>query len=342
MFKYLIAVMLSTTISLYAWLQPAPGHFGLEGEVLWLLPSVEDRAFIFSLDSQFDADFSDERFQKNFSFHPAYRLEAAYGFCNGVNDIRLRWTAFSTTTTDDRAALPDASGTIFIDIQVPAAVDVFAGGIATSVACEESLKYYSVDALLGQYVFTGHTYTVSLQGGFQYYNLRSFEKYVYELGGFVTVNALYEDRVNGIGPELAIDFRYILPFCPWTCADISFVANAKGALLVTNNHAKLNSSINVNVIPQPSLDFENESHWRIVPEMEYQLGFNYFCYNDFCTFSFEIGYEFLSYHNCLDKVRVFDAVDLSTPQIISNLGISIDDYSDFGLHGPYLAVRFAY
>lgn len=334
--KYVIFILLMTS-ALQAWLRPEQGKFALQGEVLWLHASLEDTYY--EIDASLASGITGERNHLEFGFLPAYRIEGAFTFCNAINDFRLRGTYYSHTITDTKTANLDA-GTALLPTQVPPSLASFFGGVCNFANAKNHANYYEIDGKFGHMIFNDCQLNLFLQVGLHYMRLKTSENYHYavltdSVGPFIQI--VYDDTVWGIGPEVGLDFRYLFPsFLFFHCGQLSFVGNIQGILLAAKNKASVETSNSVSPLPFFHFDFSNDPNWRVVPAVDIQLGFNYL--HSFCCvlFSLEVGYEFINYHKPLDKVRILDAPQGGTT------GISIDKYSDFGLHGPYIALGLTY
>jgi hypothetical protein len=330
------------TSSAHAYVNPQPGKWAAAVEFLIFRPSNEQSYYAISSDLNrggIENDFfpNGTRYNNDPDFDLGYRFEIAYGLCDGIHEGDFRFTHFNTENTDsvNGGFLFDTLGYPGNGAQDPE--DNFYSG---RTKYTERFLYNAFDLTFNRMLLDCCPEYLFFIVGLHYAYIKVEEK-LNSLGtsldGTTTlhiVNRLSSNsRFWGIGPQLGIDYRYILPnlcFCPM--GDWSLIADARASLLASRtktdfhyNSRKTAGSFGVNL--------QNQPLWRITPCLDVKLGLNYdTCF--FCkSFNFEAGYEFLWYSDAIDHITQYD---------VAFVGDSFDNFSNLSLQGPYIAIGVAF
>ena len=135
----------------------------------------------------------------------------------------------------------------------------------------------------------------------------------------------------GIGPQVGLDYQFLsssLPCLPGTWA---FTVKARGALLAGNTMSDL-SYITLRTGPT-GVRIQNGDLWRVIPTANTDFGINYTFNCECFSATLELGYEFMWYSNCINKITGTD---------VAFSGDTIDVFNTFSLHGPYLSIWVAF
>ncbi len=119
--KWFSLIVLSCFLSspLLAFLHPGPCEWVVEGEFLYLLPSVDDTFFVAQGVFDDTAFIDGERFGNDFKFHPGFRVGAGRGLgCD--REVQFHYTRFRESHT--RTISGDS---LFATMGTPELVDVF-------------------------------------------------------------------------------------------------------------------------------------------------------------------------------------------------------------------------
>lgn len=261
------------------------------------------------------------RFDNEFDYQYAYRLYGSYAFCDD-HDFQLIWTHLPKTHHST-----SASGTLGATSGMPL-------GILYSFASSRiDLQYYSADALIGCWGNQCNALSFMFRTGLHYANFIFEEAISYRGGpGVPPDNLDFHSHTWGIGPEIAAELDYNLPFLRnCLCGDLTLTSRIKGGLLVSHYHNTFDR-VTAAMVVQP---FSNDQHrWDVLPVLDIQMGLSYG--RQFGCFQaiVEIGYEVLSYRNIIPKAWFAGTGGAG--------GLSVDLYSDVNFQGPYLALEFMF
>lgn len=265
-------------------LPPPPCGATLEGEFLYWSPSYGPYYFVFN------QPIVDTTTYYNFKtnspdYRPAFRLNAQYAF-NSCDFLEARFTYFNG---GDKKNI-DSPSPIF---DIPFQTQFLSPNSASS---HVSLRYYAADLTLHNFRFCQNNFQATLFEGLHYADF-SLHNVTKAQSAFLGQE---KEEVNtnhsqfwGVGPEIGAHMSYTLPF---DCLDsFSFVGNVRGALLASR--ATLRQKQILRQSTPLSNKVASESIWEVVPVCDFKLGVDYVCRCDCFSAQFEIGYEFVWYHN---------------------------------------------
>jgi len=306
-----------------------PGNFSFWGEYLYLKPSIDQSFFALvqeDLDNDTFTSGTTQRFNNPYGFGSAWRVGGEYASCDAINDIHIEGTYLH------RKAHREVSGSFVSAVDYFPSIGTVGAGSAIS---NNEFTYYAIDLLFGHSLYNCCPFTLYIEGGAQFMHLNAEKKTQINNPAIpgVTIPSA-KDHNWALGPEVGAEVTYQLPFCSENHF-FSLIAKGRGALLVNRTHFKLNQIVNTSTLNR-QLNFDNDPHYRIVPFGDIRLGIEYCSIPCGCRsllLNIEIGYEFMTYNRLVDWVH-FDAT--------SNTGSSFDNYSDFDLQGPYIAVKISF
>lgn len=241
-----------------------------------------------------------------------YKLEGSYHFNTG-NDVTVTWMHYKSDTSQ-----PGFQG--FIPFS-PLAAPLF-----TSYTAASENQLDQVNLVMGQHADFGLVKKMRFYGGLQYVNIRSDATYLYNQSpvqlipqGITSVSQFDDSDFKGVGPVIGIDYSYDLT------NSFSLTANGAGSILYGSSRIS-NGYLGA---PVPLvLTSLYGSKKAIVPSLEAKLGLNY-AYNMVQgVLNLEGGYQVVNYFNALQTI----GVEGFAANVVTN--------SDFGLHGPYLGVKY--
>lgn len=323
----------------YATIAPPPGHFALEAELLYLRPNIDQSYYVISsiLNTQGGEFYPNgKRYNLDPSYHPGFRLDLGYGFCNGVSCMDLLFTYFNGTDSDSTSGpfLFDVIGFPGDGTQIPE--DTSYEGTAR---LKHKYQYYAGDLIYSRLMFNccpeGLSFLLGLHGAYikvnEKFNSSGF--FINDDNPELFFNDLERfSRYWGIGPEFGVDFSYIFPpFCQCPAGLFSIEATARGGLLCTNTIADI-TDFTSRTAPAES-HLSNKPIWRVNPFVDTRIGLNYDCCLCCLKTQFSLGYEFIWYSKAVDQVISYD---------VAFAGDTVDFYNDFSLHGPYFSVACAF
>lgn len=315
-----LGVMLLSLTTLNAYTKPCAGEFGLAAEWLYMLSAYDQPYFV--IDSRDPPGESPvgERKANEQDWQSGYRIEALYAFCNGMNDVRLRWTHFPSFSEEK-----GVTGAHLFGVFIPP--DEARTNFSGTVRLTDTFDFYFFDLLFGQSILSCGPFDLEFLGGLQYGYLDLREKMTY-LDYVLTSHS----QLWGIGPEIGYEFSYGLTQC--------FTLTGRGnvTLLISEREASFQDS-------DTELAVCNASYWTMIPTTDLRFGvhfvreFDLGClpvFNCFCgciNLDFEIGYEVISYFNGVERIFFVDDV---------TEGSSMDELMNFTLHGPYFHLGFTF
>lgn len=242
-------------------------HFGLKGEFLYLKPtneisfaSLENGAGL----TTFLYNVPD--------YKPGFRVEGLYAFgCQNV--LHGRFTYYNTGKVHR----------------------VVTGSFITPIALEGTfddtlkIKYYSIEALFGRWLFDACDFDLELDAGLVYSSIKYTESTAIDMPITFPRNQL---KFWGVGPEVAINLGYKLP----RCYEFGFVFDARASLLVART-SNFKTDINVGSLT-------SEPSFQVTPAADIKLGVDW-THNWRClSVNFGLGYEWIYYHQA---ITFFDA-----------------------------------
>lgn len=341
MFKSIFStlLLLSWVQSLIGYVDPDPGCFALQGEFLYFKPTIDQSYYAISSSNNFFGEniFPDgDRFNNNSFFRPAFRIEGAYALCNGCNNLDFRFTYLNADNSDSVSGsfLFDTIGYPGNGAQDPE--DTFYSG---SADFEEQFRYYAGDATFSRIIFDCCPEYLSILFGLHYVYFKLDEDF--DSSGTRVENEVViaiSNRLNrtcrfwGIGPELGLEYRYLLPNCLcWRTGVLSLIGNTRGSLLCS--HTKAHFQYNTVRTGPIGVNLNNDPLWRVIPTIDARVGLNYECAFHCLRTNIEIGYELIWYSDCVDTIVGYD---------VAFAGDSIDVFSNLNMQGPYLAISVSF
>ena len=310
---YLLFALLALS-PLFAITEPCPGGFGVSGEWLYMLPSIDQPEFV--IDSSSSSSPIGRRVANEQSWHSGYRLESIYSFCNGENDVRIRWTHFPGFSESKTVT----GSNLFGILNHPASA--FNGQSGTA-SIDDEFHFFFLDALFGQRIVCDSRFSLLLQAGFQTGFLRLKEKVNY-LGNSSSLRLKIRSKTWGIGPEVGLEGKYNL----WRC--LNFTGRFQGALLVSERNARYQDELNGSSL---IADVKNEAYWNLIPTSDLKFGFSREWPCNCFNFDLEVGYEILTYYDGIQRIFFVDN---------SNTGSSFNENMTFTLQGPYVHAGIAF
>ncbi len=257
------------------------------------------------------------------------------------NILNLRFTYFQGSNSNDTSGpyLFDTVGYPGNGAQYPE--DTTYAGTAKM---HHHYRYYSADSTLNRPLLDHCFDNLTLLFGLHYTYIKFREKFLSTGIGLIPAFArspiVISDLINyyrtessfwGIGPELGVNYNYLLP-CFRAAGDFGLNINMRGVLLASSNDASIRA-----VSPRTGPNGVNVKNkhaiMRLNPACLAQLGFNYTYSGDCCTTFFEIGYEFNWYSKCINKITSYD---------IGFAGDTFDAFEDLCLQGPFVRFNILY
>lgn len=263
----------------------------------------------------FDADYSYGLLQNgvyrdvNNDWDWGFRLEGSYHFSTG-NDITLAWIHYDT---DNRQAgfvgIVPLSAT-FAETNVPYALNI-------------DNKFDQVNLVMGQHTGASVFKNIRFYGGLQYADIRvdasnRFLRTPTPLlaAGVNSVRQHHDTDFNGLGPVAGVDYAYLIT------DGLSVTANSAMSILYGTGRYSEGYIYSNDLIPLSIYG----SKKMIVPSLEAKLGVNYALPLAEGLLNLEGGYQVVNYFNALQTRGLNGTTRLTN--------------SDYGLHGPYLGVKW--
>ncbi|MGQ3889575.1 Lpg1974 family pore-forming outer membrane protein [Legionella sp. CNM-1927-20] len=240
-----------------------------------------------------------------------YRVEGSYHFNTG-NDITMNWLHYDV---DD-----DNLGTFNGQY-----VQLLPGGSAVVLPATFSAfitnKLEQVNLVVGQHVDFGLFKKVRFYAGAQYSDIQADALCTYNISPIFAaaiggVRGPVNSDFNGFGPTMGVDYSYVLPY------GFSLTANTSGSILYGTARFESMNIYNNGLIPASIYG----SRKQIVPSIEAKVGAAYAYPLAQGLLRIEGGYQAINYFNALQGPQ------LTAPTKLAS--------SDFGLHGPYLGVKW--
>ncbi|WP_131782081.1 Lpg1974 family pore-forming outer membrane protein [Legionella gresilensis] len=240
-----------------------------------------------------------------------YRVEGSYHFSTG-NDITMNWLHYDVD--DDN--LGTFSGQYVQLLSTGSAVV-----LPASFRGFVSNKLEQVNLVLGQHVDFGLFKKIRFYAGGQYSDIQADAECFYNISPIFAaaiggVRGPVNSDFNGFGPTIGVDYAYILPY------GFSLTANASGSILYGTARIESMNIYNNGLI----VGSMYASRKQVVPSLEAKVGAAYNYPVAQGLLKIEGGYQALNYFNALQ------GPSLVAPTLLTN--------SDFGLHGPYVGVKW--
>lgn len=318
--KFFLLCALSLGASVNAYMHTEPGKIGVQGEWIFLQPTLDDTYI-----GQVPKNLNDPSLTNQFKNGPfpaatldytsGYRVEGVYAFCNDQNDVRVRVTGLQSNKS---RTVPVIFPQEFTLTTAP----------FQSAHSKLNLEFISVEALASQKIYDCRPFYFSVSGGLNYVQIKTRQNLFFITRSGNTELQKYSDKFDGVGPELVLDFEYLC-FSRMVCScpiALSFVANFRETLLIGREGPRFIDQSNVEL---PN-NYVCEKVWRIIPVEYLRAGFNLSSQYNCMEFSLEAGYEVMHYNKVVSVLR--NAVS----------DFTWNDYSDVGMHGPYVALSLVF
>lgn len=324
---YFVFLQIGFTLPLIAWTEPQPGCFAIQGDLLYLSPSYDETYFVIDgsgRDGMGNPTPHGKRNNNPVGYNFGFRLEGIYEFCDSCFDVRLRWThlyATSTTTVSNLDVTPQLWPIEIIPNQ-PNVPEPFSGTASSHIG----IMHQKGECLFDEKAWDLYCCRFFLREGLEWSYIRYHEVIEYKAIAGSQEKIQLHGHTKGIGPQLGI-----IALCePWTIFEwyprnLSFKFMTTASLILANSKAKVRTTD----ILAANNKITQSSFWKLVPEWALGFGINYS--NCFWSHpaSIEIGYEMTTYFRGISKLIFVDS---------AHPGVSFNQYSDFYVHGIYLAL----
>lgn len=306
--------------------------YRLSGELLFFRPSMEQSAFVItSTENVVGGEFfpSGERHFNRIPFKIGFRVGASLLFCEDSSlDARI--------TFHDAAARRSIPGDFLFDTYgfpgdgAQAPEDTSYEGIAN---VQDRFKYCSVDLAYTRSVLTSCMDSLDLIFGLHYARIDhttnfTSEGFFRDSGGLLPVaNAMKSHSdFHGIGPELGLDYTYAVT------NGFGLNMNSRGAILCSHVESDFHYAT-LRTAGTAGANLTNDGIWRVTPSFDTRLAgvFRFCCLA--VNAEIQFGYEWVWYGDAVNSIRGID---------VAFAGDSIDDYSNFSLHGPFLRLGIVF
>lgn len=313
-------------------------HCQFQATLLVLKPTIDQNSYVItSTNNRFGGEVypNGKRHFIHTDFKAGFRVEAlcpASCYCDNMLSVR-----FAHFDTHDRSStrgdfLFDTIGFPGNGAQSPE--DTTYHGVA---ALHQRFTYYAADATINRPLFCDYcdhlTFLFGLHTTYIKFHSRSRTEGTFLSDGVKQSHTLFnqESKFWGLGPEVGIDYNYIIP-CLGRCGQIAFNLNARASLLASCTRADLHYI--TNRTGPVGVNLKNKDPiFRLNPAYNVQIGFNY-SYS-FCNFDtiFEIGYELMWYNKSINKITGYD---------VAFAGDTWDAFEDLSLQGPFARINIAF
>lgn len=303
-----------------------PGGWEVSADFLWLMPTLDDTYFV--IDAPIATAFpTGERRNNDFDFHPGFRVDVGFGFCDcdRYAKIDYAWLGAKENTTFSGPFLWATIGRP----DVISGFEAFAG----SASSELNFLYERIDAYVGQRVYDCCGLNVDLNFGLEFVYLRLRENYEYVEALTVPIIAeiAQRSRTWGVGPQFGVDLYWeIYQMCGCSPGTLSVHIGSSGSILASRTDTRNFQTLQGAVL----LDTHDEDTWRLLPALHAKVGLSYdtnlfSCYET----SFEVGYEFNSYLRGLSRTI--------WPDNVAD-GLVYTNYYNFDVQGLYVSLAVGF
>lgn len=329
MLKFLCsALVVLSAGSLFAINHPAPGNWGVTGEYLYLLPTVDDTYFVTKSPSS--TTFPNGRRENNdCKFYSGYRVTGVYTFCD-CNCDREAVVSYAHLAGSQGK---NVSGNFLWATRGRADFTSSFENYSGTADSRLGFNYERLDALYAQRIYNCCGLDVRLDFGLEYALLRLKERCTFA-GGQNTGTIREKCRTWGIGPQFGFDVNYELcKFdecdCSWLPGTLSLNVLTSGSILAGQTGTDVNNVLNNATI----LDVSDQKSCRVIPALHTRVGVNY----DTCICGWktdlEVGYEFSSYYRGLARqVYADDVAD----------GHTTTSYYNYDVQGLYVSASVSF
>ena len=292
------------------------GSFALSGEWLYMMLSLDQPEFV--IDSTSGTNPIGKRKANEQGYRTGYRAEGHYSFCEGVNDVALRWTHFPKLVMQQKRS----GSELFGILNHP--VDPIAG-VAGEARIRDKFVCYFFDGLFKRKVICTPSFSFTLLGGVQYGYLSFKEKVTYDIADARFIEA--RSLIKGVGPEIGAEYFYRF-LKSWY-----FGGCVNNGWLVSKTSQSYQDVENDGTIHART---SNGTYRRFVPTLDMRLGIGFSPLGDLKSSGYkpscfsvdiEVGYEMIAFFHGSDRIYFVDKF---------NRGSSFNEKQTFSLHGPYV------
>lgn len=310
--------------------------FECSATLLYLKPNVDDSHYVLSsFDNRFNGSLfpKGKRHQNPVSFTPGFRLEGLYSICPDISCLDFRFTYFNASSRDSVAGnfLYDTNGFPGFGSQ---ASPIYAG----KARSKNSYCFYAGDITYNRTVMCFFPDNLTFIVGLHYAYIK-FKEHTTSSGTFtnnqmvipLSNNLHRNSQFSGIGPQIGLDYQFLLSRLCFLPGKWALSAKARGSLLCGNTKSDL-SYVTLRTGPG-GVGVHNGDLWRVVPSASSELCINYNLNCKCFSTTVEFGYEFIWYSKCVNKITGLD---------VAFAGDMIDVFNSFSLHGPFLRIGCAF
>lgn len=322
MLKFLCsALVILGSGALFATIHPSPGGWGITGEYLYLMPTVDDTYFVIS--SPETTTFPNgKRINNEFNFDSGYRVGGVYAFCECDREISVAYSYLSNkrnkTVTGDF---------LWATLGNPDFASSFENYTGTAHS-HLNLRYERLDALFAQKVYDCCDLSLRLQFGLEYAQLKLHENHTYESTVIGTTSQ--NSKAWGVGPQLGVEVDYqICQFYDCMPGILSFNVISSGSILAGETKTSVTNVLTGATI----LDVSDRKGCRVIPAFHTRFGFNYATCLCGYGMNIEVGYEFNSYYRGLART-VF-------PDDVAD-GLCTTQYYNYDVQGLYVSASVSF
>ncbi|MFZ0564668.1 MAG: Lpg1974 family pore-forming outer membrane protein [Chlamydiales bacterium] len=319
---WMLLLALGIPFTLAAW--KGKDNLAIQAEALYFSPSYDETYFVINgsgTDGMGNPTPNGKRINNPVDFDWGFRLEGIYFSCV---DLRLRWThVFAKTKkkVSDFNSPPQLWPTEIIPSQ-PNVSEPFIGLASSHI----NVMYQKGECLFDEKAWSFCCCQFSFREGIEWSYLRYHEVIEYMQASGAQQQNQFHAHTKGIGPQLGL-IALCKPhdFFQWCPKPLSCKIMTTATLIAANSKSKIKTDDTLlanNKITQSSL-------WRLVPEWVLNFGIRY----STCRALLEAGYEFTIYISGISKLIFTDN---------SNPSLSFNQYSNFYVQGPFLALRFTF
>lgn len=255
--KFLLATLLTLSTSCFAMLSEGlTGQFFVEGNWLYLKPTIDDPYFVESivLDENFNP-INGKMIKNSPHFTSAYRVGAGFTFYNGSTDIAFEWTELreSYSRSVDGLSRP---------LIEPGSTLLQSNSLSIFANSDSHLHYYSLNAVLDQHLWNWGYLDLIGFFGLHYGATLVKDSYLFidSFDPTVVATAGYHRSFRGLGPEFGMGLNIDLPYC------FSITGQVSTAFLLSRSHFNADAH---NIFNQRYL--LSEPIWRFVPYGDLRL-----------------------------------------------------------------------
>ncbi len=311
------------------------GNVTVSGELLYLKPALEQSSYVISSnDNKVAGEFfpNGKRHANIPSYKPGFRIDGLYTPCEGSIAYDVRFTYFNGGHSSSTSGpfLFDTVGSPGDGAQSPE--DISYNGKAK---IHDNFRYYAIDATLNRFNLDSCVDRLTLLIGLQYANIQH-RRHFKSSGAFSDhgVNKAVDNSLEsrsklwGVGPLFGLDYDYNLTGPDCCYGEFLLNANFRGVVLCSNNSTDFHYHT-LRTAGTAGVNLKNHHNWQVNPGFDARLGGSYkFCLMGIET-AIELGYEWIWYNNGINSITGYD---------VAYAGNSLDLYSNFNIHGPYLRI----